>query len=56
MSSQVRYAHTDIQIPDFSAYRRDETQDSRSKTTESAASRKSFTYMLVGGKTDALML
>ncbi|XP_042212273.1 cytochrome b-c1 complex subunit Rieske, mitochondrial-like isoform X2 [Homarus americanus] len=50
-SSQVRYAHTDIQVPDFGAYRRDDVKDSRSKAGESASSRRSFTYMLVGGGT-----
>lgn len=49
VSSQVRHAHTDIQIPDFSDYRRDDVKDARSKAVESASSRRSFTYMLVGG-------
>lgn len=50
-SSQVRYAHTDIQVPDFSQYRRDDVKDSRSRSGESANSRRSFTYMMVGGAT-----
>ncbi|KAK8390926.1 hypothetical protein O3P69_016937 [Scylla paramamosain] len=50
VSSQVRYAHTDIQVPDFSDYRRDDVKDSRAKSSvESASSRRSFTYMVVGG-------
>ncbi|XP_071512422.1 cytochrome b-c1 complex subunit Rieske, mitochondrial [Panulirus ornatus] len=53
VSSQVRYAHSDIQVPDFSAYRREDVLDSRSKSAESASSRRSFTYMLVGGGTVA---
>lgn len=51
VSSQVRYTHTDIQVPDFSAYRRNDVQDPRTKSGESAASRSAFTYMLVGGGT-----
>ncbi|XP_047497682.1 cytochrome b-c1 complex subunit Rieske, mitochondrial-like isoform X1 [Penaeus chinensis] len=50
-SSQVRYAHTDIQVPDFSAYRRDDVKDTRAKAGESAPTRSAFTYMLVGGGT-----
>ncbi|PVD20542.1 hypothetical protein C0Q70_18698 [Pomacea canaliculata] len=47
--AQVRYAHTDIQVPDFSAYRRDSVKDKRSSSDASADSRRSFTYMIVGG-------
>jgi len=53
VSSQVRFAHTDIQVPDFSAYRRDDVQNVRVKAGESSASRSSFTYMMVGGGTVA---
>ncbi|XP_050704065.1 cytochrome b-c1 complex subunit Rieske, mitochondrial-like [Eriocheir sinensis] len=53
VTSQVRYAHTDIQVPDFSDYRREDVKDARAKSTESASSRRSFTYMLVGGGTVA---
>ncbi|KAG0711623.1 Cytochrome b-c1 complex subunit Rieske, mitochondrial [Chionoecetes opilio] len=49
VSSQVRYAHTDIQVPDFSDYRRDDVKDVRAKSGESVSNRRSFTYMLVGG-------
>jgi len=49
VTTQVRHAHTDIPVPDFSAYRRNDVQDPRSKSGESAASRSAFTYMLVGG-------
>ena len=56
VSSQVRYAHTDIQVPDFSDYRRDDVKDPRSKSMESASSRRSFTYMVVGGKLGHLSL
>ncbi|XP_068241791.1 cytochrome b-c1 complex subunit Rieske, mitochondrial-like isoform X2 [Palaemon carinicauda] len=51
VTTQVRYAHSDIQVPDFSAYRRSDVQDPRTKSGESAASRTAFTYMLVGGGT-----
>lgn len=49
VTSQVRYAHSDIQVPDFSAYRRDDVKDSRSNSKDSAPARSTFTYMLVGG-------
>ncbi|XP_065353602.1 cytochrome b-c1 complex subunit Rieske, mitochondrial [Cloeon dipterum] len=46
---QVRFAHTDIQVPDFSAYRRKDTLSPSSKNDESADSRKAFSYFVVGG-------
>ncbi|XP_067007602.1 cytochrome b-c1 complex subunit Rieske, mitochondrial [Anabrus simplex] len=49
VTTQIRYAHTDIQIPDFSAYRRKDVKDSNVRSRESADTRKAFTYMLVGG-------
>jgi len=52
-TAQVRYAHTDIQVPDFSAYRRDDVKDSRARSNESYSARRSFTYMMVGGGTVA---
>lgn len=48
-TTQVRFAHTDIQTPDFSAYRRDSTKRPSSKA-ESAEERKAFTYLVVGGE------
>lgn len=48
-TTQVRFAHTDIRTPDFSAYRRDSTKRSASRA-ESAEERKAFTYLIVGGK------
>lgn len=42
---QARLAHTDIQVPDFSYYRRDETQDRKSKNRESSESRKLTSYL-----------
>lgn len=47
---QVRFAHTDIKVPDFSAYRRKETLSPTSKNADSADSRKAFSYLIVGGK------
>ncbi|XP_073825513.1 Rieske iron-sulfur protein isoform X2 [Musca autumnalis] len=44
---QVRLAHTDLQAPDFSAYRRDSVKDVSRKNTTSEE-RKAFSYMLVG--------
>ncbi|CRL00677.1 CLUMA_CG013937, isoform A [Clunio marinus] len=47
VTTQVRFAHTDIKVPDFSYYRRDSTKRPASKT-QTAEERKAFTYMLVG--------
>jgi len=47
-TTQVRFAHTDIQTPDFSAYRRDSTQRPGTKA-QTAEERKAFTYLMVGG-------
>merc|ERR1712004_638755 len=45
-TGQVRYAHTDVQVSDFSAYRKDTT----GKTQEEAQnSSKTFTYLLMAG-------
>lgn len=47
-TTQVRFAHTDIQVPDFTPYRRDSTKRSASKA-QTAEERMSFSYALVGG-------
>ncbi|KAI8125663.1 hypothetical protein FF38_08899 [Lucilia cuprina] len=44
---QVRLAHTDLQAPDFSPYRRESVQTASRKNTNSEE-RKAFSYMLVG--------
>lgn len=44
----ARFAHTDLAVPDFSAYRRDSTKNLKRKNTNTA-DRNSFTYLLVGG-------
>jgi ubiquinol-cytochrome c reductase iron-sulfur subunit len=49
VTTQVRFAHTDIQVPDFSAYRRKDVQDSTAVSRRSEDARKSFTYLVVGG-------
>ncbi|XP_028175600.1 cytochrome b-c1 complex subunit Rieske, mitochondrial [Ostrinia furnacalis] len=45
---QVRFAHSDIAVPDFSAYRRKENQDPRVKAEEHVDGRQSFTYLIAG--------
>ena len=52
VTTQIRMAHTDIKVPDFSEYRRDSTKRATSRV-ETAEERKAFTYLLVGGKTKA---
>lgn len=47
-TTQVRFAHTDIQVPDFSDYRRDSTKRAATRA-QTAEERKAFTYLLVGG-------
>jgi len=47
VNTQVRFAHTDLSVPDFSAYRRDSTKNLNRKNTNTA-DRNSFTYVLVG--------
>lgn len=49
VTTQVRHAHTDIQVPDFSDYRRNDVKNSTVSSKASADSRKSFTYLIVGG-------
>merc|ERR1711970_1645 len=46
VTSQVRYAHTDLKVPDFGFYRRDATKDSRADSRESADGRASFSYLI----------
>ena len=45
----MRFAHTDVKIPDMSYYRRDPVKDPAKNSQSSAASRKAFTYMMVAG-------
>ncbi|KAK3739779.1 hypothetical protein RRG08_028218 [Elysia crispata] len=46
--SQVRWAHTDLKVPDFSNYRRDQTKSSSANAVESDGIRKMTSYLLVG--------
>ena len=48
-TSQIRLAHTDVKMPDFSAYRREAVVDAATNAKTSDAARKSFTYLVVGG-------
>ncbi|XP_023165488.1 cytochrome b-c1 complex subunit Rieske, mitochondrial [Drosophila hydei] len=43
----TRQAHSDLQVPDFTAYRRDSVKDTR-RRNETAEERKAFSYLLVG--------
>lgn len=46
---QKRWAHTDIKVPDFSAYRRDSTKDPTKSASSTIDERRAFTYMVTGG-------
>jgi len=48
----ARFAHTDLAVPDFSAYRRNSTKNSKRKNS-TETDRKTFTYLLVGATTTA---
>lgn len=48
VSSQVRWAHTDITVPDFTDYRKDSTKNPALKTSDTEDSRKAFAYLLSG--------
>merc|ERR1712198_419369 len=45
----VRFAHTDVRVPDFSEYRRDQSLDPSKPAGTSSVDRRMFTYLLVGG-------
>lgn len=46
--SSVRFAHTDIKIPDFSDYRRPEVLDPKKSSQESGDTRRAFSYLITG--------
>jgi len=46
---QARFAHTDIQMPDMSAYRRDSTADPNKSSRDTEGQRKIFSYMFTMG-------
>lgn len=54
VSSQARFAHTDIQVPDFTKYRRDVTKDPSSVSADSDVSRKTFSYLMVAAGSTTL--
>ncbi|KAH9503006.1 Cytochrome b-c1 complex subunit Rieske, mitochondrial [Bulinus truncatus] len=45
---QTRHAHTDVKVPDFSEYRRDQTKVHNSRTADSDVERKLTSYLIVG--------
>ena len=47
--SGVRFAHTDIKVPDFSYYRKASVKNSAIHSSESANERRAFTYMMTAG-------
>uniref|UniRef100_A0A0B7BVL0 Cytochrome b-c1 complex subunit Rieske, mitochondrial n=1 Tax=Arion vulgaris TaxID=1028688 RepID=A0A0B7BVL0_9EUPU len=47
-SSQVRFAHTDIKVPDFTEYRRNEVKNPNLKSSASDGRRKLTSYLIVG--------
>ena len=50
VSSQVRCLHAgNMDVPDFSYYRRSATKDSSAKSAESEEDRKGFSYLMAGG-------
>ncbi|XP_002158337.1 cytochrome b-c1 complex subunit Rieske, mitochondrial [Hydra vulgaris] len=46
---QQRFGHTDVSVPDFTAYRRDDTKDPTSQYSDTDISRRAFTYVMVAG-------
>jgi len=49
VSFSVRGAHTDVQVPDFSAYRRGNNSKPNVRSRESEDERKTFSYLVTGG-------
>merc|ERR1712141_647881 len=47
-SAGVRNVHSDMQVPDFSYYRRSSTKDSSAKTQETQGARNGFSYVWSG--------
>ncbi|KAJ8981538.1 hypothetical protein NQ317_006699 [Molorchus minor] len=46
--SQVRWAHTDITVPDWTEYRKDSVKSPNVRSSESEESRKNFAYLMAG--------
>nr|XP_018900794.1 PREDICTED: cytochrome b-c1 complex subunit Rieske, mitochondrial [Bemisia tabaci] len=49
VTTQVRFAHTDVKVPDFTAYRRDSTKSPTSDNDKSLGSRAAFSYLFTAG-------
>ncbi|MBN3283744.1 UCRI protein, partial [Polyodon spathula] len=47
-AASVRFAHSDIRVPDFSDYRRPEVQNPNKSSQDSSDGRKGFSYLLTG--------
>ncbi|XP_046737769.1 cytochrome b-c1 complex subunit Rieske, mitochondrial isoform X2 [Diprion similis] len=45
---QIRLGHTDIRVPDFSAYRRKDVMDPTTRSRDSEDARKTFSYLFTG--------
>lgn len=59
MSTQIhqrRLAHTDIQWPDFTDYRRENVKDPTADSKKNAASRKNVSYLVAAGKYTVIRL
>merc|ERR1711976_564916 len=48
-TTQVRFAHTDVQVPDFGYYRREGVKKGNQSSQTSADGRKAFNYVTVAG-------
>lgn len=48
VSNHIRFAHTDINVPDFSAYRRTEVNSPTARNRDSDDARKNVTYLVAG--------
>lgn len=48
--TQIRCAHTDVRVPDFTSYRKSATLDPAKKAEHTEASRKSFAYAVAACK------
>jgi len=47
--TQQRFSHTDVEVPDFTDYRRESTKDATVASSDTDISRRAFTYLLVAG-------
>ncbi|KAJ8271402.1 hypothetical protein COCON_G00102610 [Conger conger] len=47
----IRFAHTDIKLPDFSDYRRPDVLDPNKSSQENSESRRAFSYLFTGATT-----